>query len=125
MHRIDDVKYALLPIGLVVIALVGLILLEPDFGTAMSLMLIEDVPPTVPAGQVAIRVINAAAAYGSMNVYSSLSPDTTAAYEIDETPDQGHNGRHLRVLLHPSDRCLIRSGEDVRRLHEQPCELPR
>jgi len=40
MHRIDDVKYALLPIGLVVIALVGLILLEPDFGTAMSLVLI-------------------------------------------------------------------------------------
>ena len=34
------VKYALLPIGLVVIALVGLILLEPDFGTAMSLVLI-------------------------------------------------------------------------------------
>jgi len=44
---------------------------------AKKLMLIEDVPPTVPAGQVAIRVINAAAAYGSMNVYSSLSPDTT------------------------------------------------
>ena len=40
MHRIDDVKYALVPIGLVVIALVGLILLEPDFGTAMSLVLI-------------------------------------------------------------------------------------
>ena len=40
MHRIDDIKYALLPIGLVVIALVGLILLEPDFGTAMSLVLI-------------------------------------------------------------------------------------
>src|SRR3954470_11035851 len=40
MHRIDDVKYALLPIGLVIAALVGLILLEPDFGTAMSLVLI-------------------------------------------------------------------------------------
>ena len=40
MHRIDDVTYSLLPIGIVVVALVGLILLEPDFGTAMSLMLI-------------------------------------------------------------------------------------
>jgi cell division protein FtsW len=40
MHRIDDLKYSLLPIGLVIAALVGLILLEPDFGTAMSLLLI-------------------------------------------------------------------------------------
>jgi cell division protein FtsW len=43
MHRIDDVKYALLPIGLVVVGLVGLILLEPDFGTSMSLLLIAAV----------------------------------------------------------------------------------
>ncbi len=43
MHRIDDVKYALLPIGLVVAAIVGLILLEPDFGTSMSLVLIATV----------------------------------------------------------------------------------
>jgi cell division protein FtsW len=40
MHRIDEVKYSLLPIGIVVAALVGLILLEPDFGTSMSLLLI-------------------------------------------------------------------------------------
>jgi cell division protein FtsW len=40
MHRIDDVKYSLVPIGIVVGALVGLILLEPDFGTSMSLLLI-------------------------------------------------------------------------------------
>ncbi|HWW85061.1 MAG TPA: putative lipid II flippase FtsW [Vicinamibacterales bacterium] len=43
MHRIDDLAYALLPIGLVVILLVGLILLEPDFGTSMSLLLIATV----------------------------------------------------------------------------------
>jgi cell division protein FtsW len=43
MHRIDDVKYALLPIGLVIVGLVGLILLEPDFGTSMSLLLIATV----------------------------------------------------------------------------------
>ena len=40
MHRIDDIPYALIPIGLVVGALVGLILLEPDLGTAMTLLLI-------------------------------------------------------------------------------------
>ena len=40
MHRIDDVTYSLMPIGIVVAALVGLILLEPDFGTSMSLILI-------------------------------------------------------------------------------------
>ena len=40
MHRIDEVSYSLLPIGIVVGALVGLILLQPDFGTAMSLLLI-------------------------------------------------------------------------------------
>ena len=40
MHRIDDLSYSLLPIAIVVGVLVGLILLQPDFGTAMSLLLI-------------------------------------------------------------------------------------
>jgi cell division protein FtsW len=40
MHRINEVKYAIVPIGLAVGVLVALILLEPDFGTAMSLALI-------------------------------------------------------------------------------------
>jgi cell division protein FtsW len=43
MHRIDDVRYSLLPIGVVVLGLIGLILLEPDFGTAMTLGLIAAV----------------------------------------------------------------------------------
>lgn len=43
MHRIDDLSYSLLPVGIVVCGLAGLILLEPDFGTAMSLMLIAAV----------------------------------------------------------------------------------
>jgi cell division protein FtsW len=43
MHRIDDAGYALLPIGIVVLGLVVLILLEPDFGTSMSLLLIAAV----------------------------------------------------------------------------------
>jgi cell division protein FtsW len=43
MHRINEVRYSLVPIGVVVAALVGLILLEPDFGTSMSLALIAAV----------------------------------------------------------------------------------
>jgi cell division protein FtsW len=40
MHRIDEVSYSLLPIGIVVGVLVSLILLQPDFGTAMALALV-------------------------------------------------------------------------------------
>ncbi len=40
MHRIDELSYSLLPIAIVVGVLAGLILLQPDFGTAMSLLLI-------------------------------------------------------------------------------------
>ena len=40
MDRIDDAPYALVPIGVIVGGLVGLILLEPDLGTAMTLLLI-------------------------------------------------------------------------------------
>jgi len=43
MHRINEIGYSLLPIGLVVGLLVALILLEPDFGTSMSLALIAGV----------------------------------------------------------------------------------
>jgi cell division protein FtsW len=40
MHRIDDLRYSLMPIALIVGPLVGLILLEPDLGTAASLTLV-------------------------------------------------------------------------------------
>ena len=43
MHRINELKYALAPIGLLVLVLFGLIILEPDFGTSMSLVLIAAV----------------------------------------------------------------------------------
>ena len=43
LHRINEIGYSLLPIGLVVGLLVVLILLEPDFGTSMSLVLIAGV----------------------------------------------------------------------------------
>jgi cell division protein FtsW len=40
MHRINDWKYALMPIAIVAGVLVGLILLQPDFGTSVALLLI-------------------------------------------------------------------------------------
>jgi cell division protein FtsW len=40
MHRIDELKYSLLPIAIVIGAMFGLIVLEPDYGTAISLLLI-------------------------------------------------------------------------------------
>src|SRR5499426_4660871 len=40
MHRIDELQYSLLPIAIVVGAMFGLIVLEPDYGTAISLLLI-------------------------------------------------------------------------------------
>jgi cell division protein FtsW len=43
MHRINELGYSLIPIGVVVVGLVGLILLEPDFGTSMSLIVIAAV----------------------------------------------------------------------------------
>jgi cell division protein FtsW len=43
MDRIDDLSYGLVPISLVIGGLVGLILLEPDFGTAASLLVIAGV----------------------------------------------------------------------------------
>ena len=43
MHRINELGYSLLPIGVIVGALVGLILLEPDFGTAVSLLAVVGV----------------------------------------------------------------------------------
>ena len=37
-HRINELSYSLLPIGVIVGSMVGLIMLEPDFGTAVSLL---------------------------------------------------------------------------------------
>lgn len=37
MHRINDIKYALMPVGIMVAVLAGLIVLQPDFGTSAAL----------------------------------------------------------------------------------------
>jgi len=38
MHRVNELRYSLLPIGIIVGVLVGLIYFEPDLGTAISLI---------------------------------------------------------------------------------------
>jgi len=40
MHRIDDLSYSLVPIALIVGLVVALVLLQPDFGTSISLALV-------------------------------------------------------------------------------------
>jgi len=37
MHRVNDIKFALMPIGIMVSVLAGLIVLQPDFGTSTAL----------------------------------------------------------------------------------------
>jgi len=38
MHRVNDIKFALMPIGIMVSVLAGLIVLQPDFGTSTALI---------------------------------------------------------------------------------------
>jgi cell division protein FtsW len=40
MHRIGDVVYALAPVALLTMVFAGLVILEPDFGTAVSIVMI-------------------------------------------------------------------------------------
>ena len=42
-HRINEIRYALAPIAIITGGLLGLILLEPDFGTAVSLLAVVGV----------------------------------------------------------------------------------
>ena len=43
MHRINEVGYSVLPLALIVGGMAGLILLEPDYGTAVSLLAVTGV----------------------------------------------------------------------------------
>lgn len=40
LHRVNDVRYAIAPIAVILLPLVALVLLEPDFGTSMMIALI-------------------------------------------------------------------------------------
>ena len=70
MHRIGDVKYALMPIALIVGGLAGLILLEPDFGTAAALSVV--VAAMVVAAGLSYRYILGLALVGLPAAYLVL-----------------------------------------------------
>ena len=70
MHRINDVKYALAPIALVVGGLAGLILVEPDFGTAAALSVV--VAAMVMAAGLSYRYILGLALVGLPAAYLVL-----------------------------------------------------
>jgi cell division protein FtsW len=67
MERIDDVGYSLLPIGVVTGAIVGLIIMQPDLGTAVSILVIA--AAMVFAAGISWRYIAALAAVGLPALY--------------------------------------------------------
>jgi cell division protein FtsW len=85
-HRIDDIPYALMPIGLVVLGLVGLVLLEPDFGTSMALITVAAVMVfaaglnyryiigAILAGAPAVYILVMGTAYRRQRVLTFLDP---------------------------------------------------
>ncbi len=70
MHRMHDVKYALMPIALIVGGLAGLILLEPDFGTAAAVAVV--VAAMVVAAGLSYRYIVGLALVGLPAAYLVL-----------------------------------------------------
>jgi cell division protein FtsW len=74
MHRINDLGYSVLPIGIVVSGLVGLILLEPDFGTAMSLAVVAAVM-VFAAGLSYTYILGAALALLPLVAYIAMGAD--------------------------------------------------
>lgn len=70
MHRVNDVGYALMPIGLIVGGLVGLIILEPDFGTAVTVLAVAAV--MVFAAGISYRYLIGVAAVGLPLLYLVL-----------------------------------------------------
>jgi cell division protein FtsW len=86
MHRVNDLRYALLPIALIVGLLVALILVEPDLGTAVSLLAI-----------VAIMVFAAGISYRYLT--GALLLSLPALYVILMSAD--YRRRRLLAFLDP------------------------
>ena len=78
MHRIDEISYSLLPIAIVVGAMAGLILLEPDFGTAISLLMVVAV--MVFAAGLELSLLRRHRA--RRGTASCICPDRSAPYRL-------------------------------------------
>ena len=70
MDRIDEVGYALLPIGVVTTVIVGLVVMQPDMGTAVSILVIASA--MVFAAGISWRYIAGLAAVGLPALYVVL-----------------------------------------------------
>jgi cell division protein FtsW len=86
MERIDDIGYSLLPIAVVVGALVGLILLEPDLGTAVCVVMIA-----------AVMVFSAGISY--RYVFGLILAAVPAVYFLIATSD--YRKRRVLAFLDP------------------------
>src|SRR3954470_24713130 len=78
MHRINEWRYALLPIAIVAGVLVGLIMLQPDFGTSVVLLLIVVVMVFAAGLDYRVLAVTALAAIPAAYIVI-MSADTGAA----------------------------------------------
>ncbi|OFW41167.1 MAG: cell division protein FtsW [Acidobacteria bacterium RIFCSPLOWO2_12_FULL_67_14b] len=85
-HRINELGYALLPIGVIAGGLAALILLEPDFGTAVSLLAV-------------IGVMTFAAGFSYRYVFGALLLALPALYVILMQAD--YRRRRLLTFMDP------------------------
>jgi cell division protein FtsW len=94
MHRINDLSYSLAPIGIVGVVLAALIFFEPDYGTALSLLVIIGV--MVFAAGLSYRYLITAAliaapALLALSVMASYRRDRLMAF-LDPWADPQHRG---------------------------------
>ena len=88
MDRIDDLKYSLLPIAIGLGGIVGLIMLEPDLGTALSIILI-------------VGAMIFAAGINYRYILGLLLVSLPAAYIVLMSAD--YRRRRMMVFLNPWD----------------------
>jgi len=86
MDRIDDLRYALLPVAIVLGGVVGLIMLQPDLGTAVSIVVI-------------VSAMVFAAGINYRYIVGLLLVSLPAAYVVVMSAD--YRQRRIKVFLDP------------------------
>jgi cell division protein FtsW len=88
MDRIDDLRYSLVPVAIVLGSVVGLVLLQPDLGTALSIIVI--VSTMIFAAGISYRYL-----------FGLLLVSVPAAYIVLMSAD--YRRRRMMVFLNPWD----------------------
>jgi cell division protein FtsW len=88
MDRIDDLRFSLVPVGIVLGGVVGLIMLQPDLGTALSIIVI-------------VSVMIFAAGINYRYIVGLLLVSVPAAYVVLMSAD--YRRRRMMVFLNPWD----------------------